>query len=71
MNREYQFPFSKYPAVRIVLLLILGTLLGWAFSGGIYLPLGVNIVLLGAMIGARSSDRASFSWVYTWVIRAG
>ncbi|MCG8374009.1 MAG: DNA internalization-related competence protein ComEC/Rec2, partial [Balneolales bacterium] len=71
MNREYQFPFSKYPAVRIVLLLILGILLGWAFSGGIYLPLGVNIVLLGAMIGARSSDRASFSWVYTWVIRAG
>jgi competence protein ComEC len=36
---SYQFPFSRYPAVRIAVLLIAGVLLGEAFSGGFFLPL--------------------------------
>ncbi len=44
----YQFPFSRYPAVRFILLFISGVLLGEAFSGGLLLPLGIfGVLLLG------------------------
>ena len=40
-KQTYIFPFSRYPAVRIVLLFISGVFLGRVFSGGYAFPLGM------------------------------
>ena len=59
-NGTYQFPFSRYPAVRIVLLLILGVLLGEAFSGGYFLPLGTFGVLVVGLWVLKKMNPQSF-----------
>jgi competence protein ComEC len=57
----YTFPFSRYPAVRIALLLISGVLLGEAFSGGYYLPLGIFGVLAVGLWVLKRANPQSFS----------
>lgn len=60
LKGTYQFPFSRYPAVRIALLLILGVLLGEAFSGGYYLPLGIYGVLAAGLWILKRLNPQSF-----------
>ena len=57
----YEFPFSRYPAVRIALLLISGVLLGEAFSGVYYLPLGIFGVLAIGLWVLKRANPQSFS----------
>lgn len=65
----YTFPFSRYPAVRIALLLISGVLLGEAFSGGYYLPLGIFGVLAFGLWVFKRANPQSFSFNLTQLSR--
>lgn len=57
---SYTFPFSRYPAVRIVIFLMVGILLGKAFSGGLYLPLGVFCLFITLSWILRKINPKSF-----------
>ncbi len=63
MSRKetYRFPFSRYPAVRLALLLISGVLLGEAFSGGYFFPLGIFSVLAFGLWVLKRTNPQSFS----------
>ncbi len=66
LSREtYQFPFSRYPAVRIVLLLISGVLLGEAFSGGYFLPLVLFLSGCVALWGIKKVNVLSLNVTLT------
>ena len=57
-DKNYRIPFSRYPAVRIVLLLISGILIGDAFSGGFYCSLGffVGLAIAVNFVGGLSRN---------------
>ena len=56
---NYRIPFSKYPAVRVALLFIFGTLIGETFSGGLFLSLGALLGLAIAVIFVGGLSRNS------------
>ena len=62
MNRKetYQFPFSRYPAVRIAIFLILGIIIGEALEVGFYLPLGIFSVCLALLWILKKVNPKSF-----------
>ena len=61
----YQFPFSRYPAVRIAVLLISGVLLGEAFSGGFFLPLVLFLSGCVALWGIKKVNVLSLNVTLT------